>query len=174
MTIRSITGSETDTFRVTVSGRLTELRDEAEVLKGEIEERQRRLANLAQLINRLEEVLELSTIEDAPDAKPVLRHANYKEICNLVAQILAEHDKKPVHFRQLADEVRRRGIRLGGADPGRTLVAKLVWDDRFIRPERKGYYALREDYPDAPNVGERKNQRGGQSNTDGNGETNNE
>jgi len=156
MAISRATGSETDTFRVMVSGKLAELRDEAEVLKGEIEERQSRMTNLAQLILRLEEVLELSTIEDAPDAKPVLRQANYREICDLVEQILVENPGTPMHFQDLAEEVRRRGVLLGGKDPGRTLVAKLVHDPRFVRPERKGYYALRADFPDSPNVGARR------------------
>ena len=33
-------------------------------------------------------------------------------------------------------------------------------EKRFIRPTSKGFYALREDYPDARNVGARRRRRG--------------
>lgn len=169
MTFSGSTGKETDEFRITVSGKLAELKKEAEELTREISERQGKLANLSQLIKRLEEVLELSTLEGEPDSKPTPRHANYREICELVEQILAENPGTPMHFQDIADEVQRRGIILGGKDPGRTLVAKLVHDARFVRPERKGYYALRADFPDSPNVGARKTIRrenGGNGNRD--------
>ena len=143
-------------FRKTVSVKLKELRKELQILGKEIEARQNRQAKIARLITHLDGVLELSSNEQKPDTKPALRRADYKEICDLVAQILAEHQKKPVHYQQLADEVQRRGIAIGGANPGRTLVAKISREPRFVRPVSRGFYALRKDYPDSRNVGEHK------------------
>ncbi len=174
MSITVIASKTGEDFRESVSEKLKELQQESQVLGREIEERQIRQTKIAQMITHLDGILKLSGDEQKPDDKPTLRRANYKEICDLVAQILAERQKQPVHYRELADEVQRRGIELGGADPGRTLVAKLVWDSRFIRPKQKGYYALREDYPDAPNIGARKSRRNRRSNPGGSGEATDE
>lgn len=152
----SIAGNDSKEFQKTVSVKLKELSKEMQSLGNEIETLQNRQAKVAQLIAHLEGVLELSDVEHTSATMPVLRQAHYSEICDLVEKILAERRKKPMHFRELADEVQRRGIELGGADPGRTLVAKMVWDPRFVRPTKRGFYALREDYPDVRNVGERK------------------
>ena len=153
---QNFVGKNSKVFRDTVSEKLQELRKELRRLGSEIVERQNRLAKVAQLISHLEGVLELSSDEHKPDEKPALRRADYKEICDLVEKILAEREKKPVHYRELADEVKRRGIELGGTDPGGTLVAKISKEPRFVRPASRGFYALRKDYPDARNVGEHK------------------
>jgi hypothetical protein len=61
-----------------------------------------------------------------------------------------------MYYKELADEVIKRGGVLGGKAPEATLTARLVRDERFVRPTSKGFYALRADYPNAPNVGARK------------------
>ena len=156
MNSNHVAGHGSDDFQKTVSEKLTELKRESKNLGKEIEERQNRLAKHSQMISYLEGVLELSSDEQKLTNKPALRRADYKEICDLVVQILSERQKKPVHYRELADEVQRRGIELGGTKPGRTLVAKISKDPRFVRPVSRGFYALRKDYPDARNVGEHK------------------
>ncbi len=143
-------------FRDSVSAKLKELKKESQALGREIEERQIRQTKIAQMITHLDGILELTGNEQKSDTRPALRRADYKEICDFVVQILSERQKKPVHYRELADEVQRRGIELGGANPGRTLVAKISSDTRFVRPVSRGFYALRKDYPDARNVGEHK------------------
>jgi exonuclease VII small subunit len=66
----------------------------------------------------------------------------------------------PMYYKDLADAVVDRGGDLRGNNPAQILVAQLVRDkETFVRPDRKGYYALREDYPKARNVGERKRRR---------------
>ncbi len=68
-----------------------------------------------------------------------------------------------MYYKDLAEEVMRRGGVLNGKTPGATLNARMVRDERFVRPTSKGYYALREDYPAARNVGARRHaqRRGG-------------
>lgn len=150
----------TKEFRNTVSEKLKELKAESQELGKEIEERQNRVAKNAQLITHLEGILDLSSNEQESSSPPLLRKASYREVSDLVEKILAECGKKPVHYRELADEVQRRGVELGGADPARTLVAKISKEPRFVRPVSRGFYALRKDYPDARNVGEHKRRNG--------------
>ena len=84
-------------------------------------------------------------------------------VCDIAARVLAERDKEPMRYTELAAEVRRRGGILNGAKPGQTLIAKLVKDDRFVRPKHKGFYALRSDYPEVQrSVGARTGPQGGE------------
>ncbi len=70
--------------------------------------------------------------------------------------ILDERGQDPIHYKELADLVRRKGGVLEGSNPALVLVSRLVTDDRFVRPFRRGYYALRKYYPKAKNVGRRR------------------
>ena len=83
----------------------------------------------------------------------------HKDVTDIAAEILAERGREPLHYRALADEVKTRGGEISGSDPAAALVARLVRDERFVRPVSKGFYALRQDYPTAPNVGSRKKRR---------------
>lgn len=71
-------------------------------------------------------------------------------------QVLSERDGVTMHYKELADEVKARGGDISGVNAAQILVARLVKDERFVRPLRKGFYGLRKDYPGAQNVGERK------------------
>ena len=71
-------------------------------------------------------------------------------------EVLSERGIEPMYYKDLAQEVRIRGGDLSGENAAQILVARLVNDDRFVRPIRKGFYALRKDYPNAQNVGQRK------------------
>ena len=85
------------------------------------------------------------------------------QLLNMVEQVLRERNGEPMHYRDLADELIVRGAVIRGQDPAGALVSRMTQDDkrrdegdkRFIRPTSKGFYALREDYPDARNVGAR-------------------
>ena len=70
--------------------------------------------------------------------------------------ILSERDGETMHYKDLAEQVLTRNGDIRGDNPARNLVARLVNDDRFVRPARKGFYGLRRDYPTARNVGQRK------------------
>ncbi len=74
-------------------------------------------------------------------------------------EVLKEHSPADMHYRDLAEEVLKRGGHLPGSDPGALLNSLLTSDKskRFVRPYRRGCYALREDYPDLErSVGERQ------------------
>lgn len=77
----------------------------------------------------------------------------------LAYTILEEHGTEPIHYRELADLVKQRGGDLEGSDPAMTLVSRLVADDRFVRPFRRGWYALRVHYPNVRSVGLRKKKK---------------
>ena len=70
--------------------------------------------------------------------------------------ILQAHGAEPIHYRELASLVIERGAELGGKDPAQTLVSRLVTDERFVRPLRRGWYGLRIHFPKAKSVGARK------------------
>jgi hypothetical protein len=75
--------------------------------------------------------------------------------------VLMEHAPEPIHYRELWKAVKGRGGRLEGQEPAQVLVSRLVRDERFVRPLRRGYYALRAHYPNAKNIGSRKPKRPG-------------
>ena len=91
--------------------------------------------------------------KESPEESPV---PDSHDIVGIAVEILCERDKEPMHYRELAKEIEIRGGNIPGVDKDHTLIARLVRDDRFVRPTRRGFYALRKDYPDAKNVGARK------------------
>ena len=58
-----------------------------------------------------------------------------------------------MYYKDLAAEVQNRGGDISGENAAQILVARLVKDERFVRPVRKGFYALRKDYPRAKKCG---------------------
>jgi hypothetical protein len=54
---------------------------------------------------------------------------------------------KPLHYRELLQKIGEQGIRVGGQDPGSTLIAYLGRDKRFVKTKqdgKRGYYQLKE------------------------------
>lgn len=90
-----------------------------------------------------------------------------ERLLEMAEQILRDRSGEPMHYRELADELMKRGAVIRGKDPAGALVSRMTQDDdrraeadkRFIRPTSKGFYALREDYPNARNVGARRRKR---------------
>ena len=139
------------------------LLEERDTLEEELERIRQKLAeaeaDLQRVIQRLRHVRSLLGESDPVDAaigggsslaKPPSTH---KTVCDIAERVLAERNKEPIHYKRLAEEVISRGGVLSGAEPGATLVAKMIQDGRFVRPTAKGFYALRADYPTARNVG---------------------
>lgn len=89
------------------------------------------------------------------------------QLLDMAEQVLRERSGEPMHYRELADEVINRGAIIRGQDPAGALVSRMTQDDkrradaekRFVRPTSKGFYALREDFPNARNVGARRRRR---------------
>ena len=87
-------------------------------------------------------------LSNRPDNTPL-------NVGDLAIEILGERGGKPMYYKDLAQEVISRGGILKGATPWASLAARMVHDERFVRPTAKGFYALRRDYPTARNVGAR-------------------
>ena len=77
-------------------------------------------------------------------------------VTDIAVAILSERAKEPMHYTELTQVVLARGGDLPGKNPANNLVAKLVNDGRFVRPRRRGEYALRSDYPGIESVGSRR------------------
>ena len=147
------------------------LQKEIEQLRQEIEEKE---AEFRAKEERLGYVLALlSTEPPVVSERPQRRlHAHSAstptaQLLDMVEQVLRERKGEPMHYRDLADELIRRGAVIRGQDPAGALVSRMTQDNnrraeedrRFIRPTSKGFYALREDYPQARNVGARRRKR---------------
>ena len=115
---------------------------------------------LAIVRSRIEHVLALLGKEKVTESRGEASHKSPSTsnntshtICDTAAEILDERNAEPMYYKELAQEVVRRGGVLNGATPWAT--ARMVQDERFVRPTAKGFYALRRDYPTARNVGAR-------------------
>jgi hypothetical protein len=76
---------------------------------------------------------------------------------DIAAEILSERSGEPMHYRDLADEVLLRGGLLPETSAPTTLNGRINRDDRFVRPFRRGFYALKKDHPNVRNsVGARR------------------
>ena len=90
------------------------------------------------------------------------------DILEIAESILSARNGAHMHYRELAEEIQARGGHIPGVDAAKTLLARLVKDERFIRPHRRGCYALRHDHPNAKEVGARtllENSDNGESET---------
>ncbi len=144
--------------RVKLEQELTGLRQDIVKLKRKKADSFSRLCHVRGLLGLPESPAELPDDGAMPEGRSFHPDSN-RNICDLAAEILREQDKKPMYYKDLAVEVMRRGGIIGGATPEATLVSRMTRDGRFIRPYQKGRYALREDYPESPNVGARQNPR---------------
>ena len=92
------------------------------------------------------------SVKEASAGLPVDTH----DVLSLAEDILNGLGGKELHFGEIARQVMERGGVLNGVDPANTLNARMTRDPRFVRPTRRGYYALRAHHPDAAHVGARK------------------
>ena len=127
-----------------------ELREQISAAKGKLKKVEERIVHVEGLLgpnHALEDDTEESPLPDSRDIE------------DIAADILSERNRAPVHYRELAMTIQARGGSIPGIDKDHTLIARLVKDDRFVRPTRRGFYALQRDYPDAKSVGARKRAR---------------
>ena len=124
-----------------------ELRKQVSAAKGKLKEVEERLVHVEGLLGPNH------ALEDDSEESPL---PDSRDIADIAVDILSERNRKPVHYRELAKAIEARGCNIPGIDKDHTLIARLVRDDRFVRPTRRGFYALQRDYPDAKSVGARK------------------
>ncbi len=144
------------------------LQQEIEQLRKEIDAKE---SQCRSKVERLGHVQALLSAEPPASSERLQRRRSTESsstpserLLNMVEQVLRERNGEPMHYRDLADEIVKRGAVIRGQDPAGALVSRMTQDDnrraeadkRFIRPTSKGFYALREDYPDARNVGARR------------------
>ena len=129
-------------------------------LQDQISEAKKQLHVVDVRLSHVSGLLGNNNVSEDDFGETVLLHR--QEVTDIAVAILAERAREPVHFKELAKEVQARGGNLPGKNPANNLVARLVRDDRFVRPTQRGYYALSSDYPNVKSVGTRR--RGG--NTD--------
>jgi hypothetical protein len=134
-----------------------ELEHEISQLNSEIEAVSFRLGHVTALL-RGPEIKEVGQ-ESKPGSEETEATDESTDPVEIAYRYLEEHGAEPVYYRELADVVKERGGELEGADPAITLVSRLVADNRFVRPFRRGWYALRVHYPKVKSVGARKSRQ---------------
>ena len=132
----------------------THLKREVHVLEEEIETAKRCLREIHTRLQHVEGLL--GSDEMIQPTAPEASSANGRALTDIAEEILAERNQEPMHYKILAQEVQARGGIFSGENVAALLNARLVNDERFVRPVSKGFYALRRDYPNAKNVGARK------------------
>ena len=136
------------------------LESEAETLREQIETARNRLRDVESRIVHVRALLGQNADANVQDEGRSLHLEGSNSlgvsVCDIAVEVLKERGRTPMYYKDLAEEVIRRGGVLNGKTPEATLTARLVRDERFVRPTSKGYYALRDDYPNARNVGARK------------------
>ena len=140
---------------------LKQLRQEIEMKETEFRAKEKRLGHVQALLNAESPVV--GERPRRPHGAPSPSTPTAK-LLDMVEEVLREREGEPMHYRDLADELMQRGAIIRGQDPAAALVSRMTQDDnkraeknrRFIRPTSKGFYALREDYPQPRNVGARR------------------
>ena len=93
-------------------------------------------------------------------ATSIQTDARTTNVLAIAERILAQQSPKHMHYTHLADAVSEQGGNLPRHNKSRhdTLIRMMNEDPqkRFVRPERRGYYALTKDHPDVASVGTRR------------------
>ena len=162
------TDSKNGSFAQTLRNEQDKLQREIKQLRTEIAEREiayrakeKRLGHIRALLDSEPQNLgtQIQSVS-TPDGKSTPTAL----LLDMAEQVLRERRREPMHYRDLADELILRGAIIRGKDPANALVSRITKDEsrraesekRFVRPTSKGFYALREYYPNARNVGEKR------------------
>ena len=148
-----------DTLNSLLAAERAQLEEETVSLQRQVELAQERLAKARRrldLVRRLLDEEQGMDTASAPHARQPSPNGAVEHVCDIAEQVLAERAAQPMYYKELAVEIIKRGGALGGRNPAGLLTARLVADERFVRPTAKGFYALRRDYPNARNVGARR------------------
>ena len=116
-------------------------------LIAEYEEVHRRRSQLEQLILTEEGPEANKKVSDALSRLKagIIPSTNERHPIDVAWEVLIEA-AKPMHYSELLAEIKKRGISVGGRDPGSTLIAYLGRDKRFCKaPEiKRGVWKLKE------------------------------
>ncbi len=146
-----------DQFRLDANHQLEELDEQLAEVRASIREHEEEQRLLLTEINVLRTLL---AIDDGQHPGEEPQSGVVGDPRETAVEILREYRGQEVHYRILAAEVQRRGGHLPPRDPPAALNAIMNRDRRFVRPTRRGYYALREDYPQVQeSIGQRNSRR---------------
>lgn len=152
--LRSRDGDE-DQFLTLASERANRLEADIGALDSQIEQLRSRREALNEELSLLRALL--GRKQQAEEFRVGVPHpaCPSESIADMVVTLLGDVGK-PMHYREIERELRRRGhIAIGGQDPANTLLARYFNDERLYRPAR-GTYALREWNRTARSVGARR------------------
>ncbi len=135
-----------------------QLNKERQTLQEDIAAAEKRLHEIQVRLRHVEGLLGTNDVTETVSSQET--NSVRRSLTDIAEEILREREREPMYYKELAAEVEARGGDLTGENAANILVARLVNDKRFVRPVRKGFYALRSDYPNAKNVGERRRRRG--------------
>lgn len=163
-----IDGGKNSSFEDRLRSERDKLQRDMEQLRQEIAAReeafQAKETQLGHILALLNIEPEKPSQQQRPTPRKRTRSTPSTQLLDMAVEVLREQKSEPMHYRDLADELMRRGAVIRGKDPAASLVARMTQDDnqraeserRFVRPVSKGFYALREDYPNARNVGAKR------------------
>ena len=137
------------------------LQEAEDVLEGQMQDMGRRLDEVRRRQGLVAALLGKEEKEEDSNGgveKQPRLSASAQSVADIAYDILLARGKKPMHYVELAEHVKAAGGLLAGETPGQTLIARIARDPRFVRPERRGWYAARDFYRRARSVGARKQQ----------------
>lgn len=134
-----------------LESRLNEINDEI----AELEQEQRTLESHINALQRLlgsarsgvDHKISVGLTANAGMTMTHTRRARQRPPMDIAEEILSERNGEHMHYRELTEEVMNRGGELPEGSPDVALNVMMNRDSRFIRPFRRGYYALRKDHP---------------------------
>lgn len=144
---------EARAFRTMAEQRLARLTEERQQILGRITDLQSKADALDTEIEHLRALI-------TPQSRPPETSAPVQNVAvaDLVIALLEELGE-PMHYRDIEQELRKRGQAPGvGADPANALLARYFNDARLYRP-RRGTYALRAWDKSAKSVGVKRRAR---------------
>lgn len=159
MVVEIRSGTDTSNLIHAAESRLREAGKEAAELDDRRRAVEQELERLRTEIGHLEGILALHGVSGHPkaDLPQRIRSGSGIEVADVVVEIIKDAGIA-LHFREIEQRLRGRGIHAGGKDPANVLLAKYFSDVRLFRPAR-GTYALREWDKSASSVGKRRTRR---------------
>ena len=134
-----------ESFRESAERQLSELETQLTVAEENVKELGEKRAQIKAEVTALRQLL---SIDDGEPIETGLHAPRYTiDPRDVAVAVLREKEGAEMHYKMLAEEVVNRGGHLPEKAPEAALNAIMNRDDRFVRPHRRGFYALREHYP---------------------------
>ena len=125
----------------TIDAEITQLQAE---LSRRIEDARIRRQPIDEALNHLEALLQIEGWSEGEEGKVHYAQGpgGNGKIPIETAYDLLSTVGKPLHYRELAQEISKSGVYLAGKDPAATLLSKMSRDARFRRAPERGNYGL--------------------------------